>query len=242
MAQSTTKTMWLVRAGRGAEFVDAFVEQGVVGLCFDDGTKLPSNPTREQILDRVTAASPGEKKAANQVRAAQQARFVIDIQVGDLVLTYDPETRDYLLGEITSGYLFLKDAGTDYCHARRVSWQKRASRAWKPIGRMSPSRSSACPSCESWSSNTTKSSTPPSRSSFHCSACTCQWGDKEILAQLPCTSASGSDSAPRPWDSAPFHPQIASSGTAPNNRCACDRPYSLARRCLMSLVQTTTES
>ncbi|MFO0591810.1 MAG: restriction endonuclease [Polyangiaceae bacterium] len=120
--------MWLVRAGRGAEFIDAFVEQGVVGLCFDDGSRLPANPTRDQILERVTLASPGDKKAAVQVRAAQQARFVLDFQNGDLVLTYDPETRDYLLGEISSGYVFLKDAGTDYCHARRVTWKHRASR------------------------------------------------------------------------------------------------------------------
>lgn len=128
MAQSAAKTMWLVRAGRGAEFVDAFVERGVVGLCFDDGTKLPANPTRDQILERVTQANPGEKKLANQMRAAQQARFVMDIQVGDLALTYDPETRDYLLGEIASGYVYLKEAGTDYCHARHVTWQKRVSR------------------------------------------------------------------------------------------------------------------
>lgn len=120
--------MWLVRAGRGAEFIDAFVEQGVVGLCFDDGSKLPGGVTKEQILDRVNAANPEEKKLANQMRAAQQARFVIEIQTGDSVVTYDPGSRDYLLGEIASGYVYLKDAGTDYCHARRVKWQKRASR------------------------------------------------------------------------------------------------------------------
>lgn len=128
MAQAAAKTMWLVRAGRGAEYVEAFVEQGVVGLCFDQGSKLPSTVTREQILERVIAANPEDKKLSNQVRAAQQARFVLDVQTGDLVLTYDPGTRDYLLGEIASGYVFLKDAGTDYCHARRVKWQKRTSR------------------------------------------------------------------------------------------------------------------
>lgn len=128
MTHAATKTMWLVRAGRGADYVDAFVEHSIVGLCFDNGTKLPPNPTREQILERVMAANPGEKKLANQMRAAQQARFVLDVQAGDLVLTYDPETRDYLIGEITSGYVFLKEAGTDYCHARRVVWQKRTSR------------------------------------------------------------------------------------------------------------------
>ena len=128
MAQAPARTMWLVRAGRGAEFVDAFIEQGVVGLCFDDGSRLPGSVTKELIVDRVAAANPEEKKLANQVRAWQQARFVLDVQQGDLVVTYDPATRDYLVGEITSGYVFLKDAGTDYCHARRVKWQKRASR------------------------------------------------------------------------------------------------------------------
>ncbi len=119
-------TMWMVRAG-GGDYLEQFRSRGIAGLCFDAGTTpLPDPPTEAVILERVTLQNPAGKPLAHKVGAWQTLRFLTEVKVGDLVVTYDRDERLYLIGEVTSGYVFIDEPRI--AHARRVTWTKKAPR------------------------------------------------------------------------------------------------------------------
>ena len=51
-------------------------------------------------------------------------RFANEIKQGDKVLTYDPGTRKYLVGEIASDY-FFENSSNELPHRRKVAWQEK---------------------------------------------------------------------------------------------------------------------
>jgi len=51
------------------------------------------------------------------------------MEIGHLVLTYDKTEREYLIGEVTSGYEWKPgDHPPEYPHVRRVEWKDTVSR------------------------------------------------------------------------------------------------------------------
>lgn len=114
--------MWMVRAGRGGENVEGFVEHGVVA--FGD-TKMGalSLPIKKGDLLRLYAEHyPEEKEASRASWASQLMRFIGEIKIGDTVVTFDRDRRLYLLGTITSEYEWLPKLMADKPHVRRVKW------------------------------------------------------------------------------------------------------------------------
>ncbi len=122
-------TMWMVRAGRGGEQVDEFRSKGVVALADELLGPLPQDITKVALLHLYAEKYPEEKEASRAVWASQLLRFVTEIQIGDSVLTYDPDPRAYLLGQITSTYEWLPDVVKERPHARRVHWTHEVSRS-----------------------------------------------------------------------------------------------------------------
>lgn len=120
-------TMWMVRAGRGGEALDEFFKRNVVGLAFDGGeAPLPPKVSDAEVLKRVLGANPTAKPLAAKVWAAQTSRFLSEVQVGDLVVTYDRDDRVYFIGEVKSGYVFVDDPRI--AHARKVQWKQKSAR------------------------------------------------------------------------------------------------------------------
>ena len=60
--------------------------------------------------------------------AGQLHRFRNEMQVGDMVVTYDPGRRVYLLGEITSDYRWDDSLDPDDPNVRSISWKGEVSR------------------------------------------------------------------------------------------------------------------
>jgi restriction system protein len=58
----------------------------------------------------------------------QIARFRFEIEPGNMVITYNPEYRYYLVGEIISGYLYKKDSPGNFNHIRNVKWVGKVNR------------------------------------------------------------------------------------------------------------------
>jgi len=119
-------TMWMVRAG-GGDYLEQFRSRGIAGLCFDAGTTpLPDPPTDALVLARIAAHNPAGKPLALKVGAWQTLRFLTEVKLGDLVVTYDRDERLYLIGEVTSGYVFVDEPRI--AHARQVKWTRKAPR------------------------------------------------------------------------------------------------------------------
>lgn len=120
--------MWMVRAGRGGDAVNAFLDEGIVG--FNDGKigAISAGVTKEALLERYREHFPTEKEGSRASWAAQLFRFRNDFKIGDPVVTYDPEVRRYYLGKITGDYRFDGEKPGRPSHVRPVTWTHEADR------------------------------------------------------------------------------------------------------------------
>lgn len=102
--------MWMVRAGRGGDRVDEFLQHGVAGFLEDRLSDLTQVKTKEELLALFANHYPQEKVGSRAAWASQLLRLLKEVRVGDPVTVGDPERRRYILGTFTSEYeLFQLD-------------------------------------------------------------------------------------------------------------------------------------
>lgn len=120
-----SKNAWMIRAGEGGHLIDEF-EKGVVSVGWDATGAIADKSQRDLRL-RLSTVYPGSKPGKNQNIASVLWRFAQVVKPGDTVVTYDPTTRDYLIGEITSDYRF-EPSRPGHAHVREAQWRARAPR------------------------------------------------------------------------------------------------------------------
>lgn len=120
--------LWVVRAGRGGVAAERFVDEGYVEVGF--GGKIgPSvkGMSREAIAQELRKLSPERKDGQVLNMAAQLHRFHEEIQIGDDVVTYDPEHRRYVLGRVASAAAFVP-SNDHPTYRRKIGWTHRVDR------------------------------------------------------------------------------------------------------------------
>ncbi len=120
--------MWMVRAGRGAEHVEDFLQKSVVALGWSQIGRLPTMPSKSDLVALLAGAYPDEKDGTHGTWAATLLRFVQEISIGDEVLTYDREKRRYVVGKIASNYEWKPDLIDDMPNVRQVKWTHQVAR------------------------------------------------------------------------------------------------------------------
>lgn len=122
----------MVRAGDDNELFEIFEERGLVAIGWEDMGDVSKLSTREEVKQRYREIHSEQKKSRVATSAGQIYRFAHEIQKGDIVLTYNKSSREYLIGEITSDYKPNPDPDfTDrghYQHVRKVDWKDKVSR------------------------------------------------------------------------------------------------------------------
>ncbi len=117
------KATWLVRAGEGAYLVEDFRAGSFVSIGWAELGDVSSLKTREQFTQAVARAYPDARRAQVAMSAGQIFRFAREMKVGDRMLTYDPSQREYLIGTITSDYVFRPNAEHPQPQVRSVKWE-----------------------------------------------------------------------------------------------------------------------
>lgn len=120
------KVMWMVRAGEGADYVEDFLKEKFVGIGWKLVGDLTSIKDAEQVKEKLRKHYPHFKDGKIIISAATLFKFRQDFQIGQLVLTYDPNQRLYWIGEISSEYQYKPNENMP--HVRSVSWKKSISR------------------------------------------------------------------------------------------------------------------
>lgn len=119
------KRMWMVRAGEGAFLIDRFRDESRVVIGWEIGD-LTNVKNLEEIKDLIRTHLPEKKKGQINIAASQISKFKFKFKVGDYVISYDPQNRVYLVGEITSDYFFddtfYPENPLEYCDNREVKW------------------------------------------------------------------------------------------------------------------------
>lgn len=115
------KTMWMVRAGQDAQLIDDFKNNSYIAIGWNKLSDLKTVPHREAIKKLLEDTYNYAKKSQTNIAASQISRFLLDFKKGDYVLSYDPNNRVYLVGEIQSDYEY-NDKLSKYHNVRRVKW------------------------------------------------------------------------------------------------------------------------
>lgn len=109
--------LWVIRAGKGARYLDDFQSGRIVGVGFSELASDDLVALGDQAL-KARATNPSERTFAGQLSA-----FAFGVDVGDLVLVPRlPKLRDYLVGRVTSPYRHIVDAPALGHHQRSVEW------------------------------------------------------------------------------------------------------------------------
>ena len=117
----------MVRAGERAYLIEEF-EKGYVAIGWNDIGDLAQVTGQEEIKQRYMQTYPGEHLSKANNAAAMIFKFRVLLDKGSRVLTYNPDSRMYLVGEIIGEYHFQPGAIKDYAHVREVNWLGKVSR------------------------------------------------------------------------------------------------------------------
>lgn len=118
---------WMIRSGEGGRLFEDF-EKGYIAIGWQELGDIGALTTLEQFWNAYPKAFPLAKKGQlpNQISMIYKFRTVVN--AGELVVTYDPESRNYLVGEVTGDYEYQPDLVGDYPHVRKVNWFGKVSR------------------------------------------------------------------------------------------------------------------
>ena len=117
---------WMVRAGEGGSLIEEF-GKGVVAVGWHElGQWQAANMA--ELRERLSKVYPDQKSGAWQNAASVLWRFVHTLKIGDSIVTFDRQRREYLIGEITSDYRYEPGKVPQHPHVRSVKWIGRVSR------------------------------------------------------------------------------------------------------------------
>lgn len=122
------KNVWMIRAGQGGYLAGEFANKNIVAIGWKELGDLTNLKSRDEIWDLCRRTYPKDKPGKVITSVSVLYRFRNVIQKGDGVVTYDPSTREYLVGEIASDYRFDPSIIPDHPNIRGLVWQSRVSR------------------------------------------------------------------------------------------------------------------
>lgn len=124
-------TLWMVRAGRKAAYLPHFLSEELVAIGGGKAGPVGPNDTDEDLRHRFEKEYPEDKPGTRASWVAQVKRFCREIEVGDTVVTYDPETRQYHMGQVDSDATISTrpvDDSERHEYVRKVKWKGTVSR------------------------------------------------------------------------------------------------------------------
>lgn len=121
----TTQRWWMVRAGRGSELLEDFLDGHRVAIGFLDAD-VSGHLDKGSIRALVQAARPSESPSQIDGAASQLHRFKNTLAKGDMVVTFDTDARIYHVGTIASDYRYMATGAKR--HVRDVKWSAKVSR------------------------------------------------------------------------------------------------------------------
>jgi len=123
--------LFVVRADYG-KYAQAFFKGGYVAIGWIDGSDFSEVSSREQIQTLYRASHPND--TSNVVigqQVGQIARFFLELQPGDYVITPSQDTELVYYGEVLPEPIYSYVPGDPTCpfpHRRPVKWASKSPR------------------------------------------------------------------------------------------------------------------
>ena len=119
--------IWMVRAGKNAYLIDEFA-RGYVGIGWEAMGDMSSIHSQEEMKKKYVETYLDVKPGKVGNAAAMAHKFCNVMQQVDKVITYDPGSREYLVGSIISDYIYKPNEIRDFPNIRKVKWEHRVVR------------------------------------------------------------------------------------------------------------------
>ncbi len=117
--------LWVVRSSNGG-FIETFLSKSIIGLGWCPEVDL-KNLDLNGIKKLLSELYPTKEKSI-PTWAGMLNNFINKMNIDDIVLTYDPSSRNYYVGKIISDYSYNSKI-VDCPQTRKVQWyQKQISR------------------------------------------------------------------------------------------------------------------
>ncbi len=120
--------MWMIRAGEGAYLIDEFDNLSIISIGWNQVGNLKKLQNKEAIRQALISHFPEDKPGRVSLITGQLYRFAYEIKQGDDVITYDPESRVYLIGKAVSDYTYKVIDKHPHQHIISVKWTGEKSR------------------------------------------------------------------------------------------------------------------
>src|SRR5947209_6779208 len=118
--------MWMVRAGENGYLFEDFRTDSFVAIGWNEIGDLTQMDSQEKIRELYLNVYQAEKPAKVSNAVAMIFKFRSVLKPGHKVTTYDPETREYLIGTIKGDYEYAPNR--KYHHVRSVDWSDSVGR------------------------------------------------------------------------------------------------------------------
>lgn len=120
---------WMVRAGQGGRYFDAFRSREIVAIGWSVVGDVSRFDSRKALAEQLRKDFPDYSESMATVGAGQLFRFAHEMKSGDRVVTYDARARTYLCGIIMGEYTHDSSEEIDELSNRRaVRWEFERSR------------------------------------------------------------------------------------------------------------------
>lgn len=118
-------SIWICRAGKKAIYVEKFLLNNKIyctwdGFAYDLNSYENKEILKERIKEDNTAATP----TAINTWTAQLLILRDKMQIGDIVLTPNENSKSYNIGIVESDYIFNSKSKEHFYHSRNVKWNK----------------------------------------------------------------------------------------------------------------------
>jgi restriction system protein len=118
---------WMVRAGRAGKCLEHF-ETGFVTIGWSALGNLNNLKTKDAIIDAYKKAYPDAKPGKRNLAVGMIDKFVNHVAIGDLVISYNSQSREYMVGKITGNYENHTGVDDALTNSRAVNWQSKVDR------------------------------------------------------------------------------------------------------------------
>ncbi|KGR83642.1 restriction endonuclease [Lysinibacillus boronitolerans] len=121
---------WMVRAGDHNELIETWLNNNIASV----GWPAIGNPkeyaTKKDLISVANQVYEERKPSTRQSQMSQVWRFINEIKIGDRILSYSKEKREYIIGTVEQEHFHNTAIGNpDYPNHIKVKWEdKRISR------------------------------------------------------------------------------------------------------------------
>ncbi|QJC54279.1 restriction endonuclease [Paenibacillus albicereus] len=116
----------MVRAGDNNELISKWRGKQVASIGWPELGDPRQYASKESLLAKADLVYREEKPGTRLAWARQVWRYFNEVSLGDRVITYSKETREYMVGTVTQTHQFRPDIiDSNYPHVISVAWEEK---------------------------------------------------------------------------------------------------------------------